>query len=116
MATKFTCLSITAAFALVSLIVMLVSLDPLLGADPFAGVGLGGLTPAVSVNRALKGDRLPFASHAISTSTQANPAAWPDPLRSPNGLRRQRIPLGCDRAFSPISSPLLANVYRRCTV
>jgi hypothetical protein len=29
---------------------------------------------------------------------------------------REKIPVGCDRAFSPVSSPRLANVFQRCTV
>ena len=29
---------------------------------------------------------------------------------------REKIPVGCDRAFSPISSPRLADVFRRCAV
>lgn len=65
-------------------------------------------TPAVSVNRALKGDRLP----------SVNPTALK--LRSPvaplQTQSRARVPVGCDNAFSPISSPRLANVFRRCVV
>jgi hypothetical protein len=29
---------------------------------------------------------------------------------------REKVPLGCDGAFSPVASPRLANVFRRCTV
>jgi len=58
-----------------------------------------------SVDRALKGDRL----RSIS------PAVFPHQL----GLRslpstQGNIPVGCDRAFSAISSPQLAHVFGRC--
>jgi hypothetical protein len=58
-----------------------------------------------SVDRALKGDRL----RSIS------PAVFPHEL----GLRllpptHAKIPVGCDRAFSAISSPQLAHVFGRC--
>ena len=71
------------------------------------GVGLSS-TPAASVNRALKGDRLPTAK----------PTAWQHEFRPPvTPLQsRARVPVGCDTAFSPISSPRLANVFRRCLV
>lgn len=66
-------------------------------------------TPAISVNRTLKGDRLP-----------ANPTAWQQefrpPVAPPQSQSRARVPLGCDNAFSPVSSPGLANVFRRCLV
>jgi hypothetical protein len=64
------------------------------------GAGLTA-TPPVAVNRALKGDRLP-ASSAVAP-------AFPAKSES-----RARVPVGCDNAFSSISSPRLANVFRRC--
>ncbi len=70
----------------------------------------GGLssTPAASVDRALKGDRLPTVK----------PTAWQHEFRPPvTPLQsRARVPVGCDTSFSPISSPRLANVFRRCLV
>ncbi len=65
-------------------------------------------TPAASVNRALKGDRLPAAK----------PTAWQHEFRPPVAplQSRARVPVGCDTSFSPISSPRLANVFRRCLV
>jgi hypothetical protein len=59
-------------------------------------------TPPVSVDRTLKGDRLPLSAPADKTEM---------PLPGPS---RIKIPIGCDRAFSPISSPRLANVFGRC--
>jgi len=61
---------------------------------------------APTVNRALKGDRLPLAASAHKTGAPEAPARQ----------SREKVPLGCDGAFSPISSPQLANVFRRCTV
>jgi hypothetical protein len=58
-----------------------------------------------SVNRALKGDRL----RSIS------PAVFPHQLGSRSLLSTHgRIPIGCDRAFSAVSSPKLARVFGRC--
>jgi hypothetical protein len=62
-----------------------------------------------SVNRLLKGDRLPTIS----------PAVWPHELGLPvppaRPESRKKIPVGCDAAFSPISAPRLADVFGRCT-
>jgi hypothetical protein len=81
---------------------------------PTIGAGLtGAATPAVSVNRTLKGDRLPVnispaLAPSLSVPLSSTPAA---PTRA-----RARIPLGCEAAFSPISAPRLAHVFRRCMV
>jgi len=68
-------------------------------------------TPATAVNRALKGDRLPGT---------AKPTAWQQEFRPPitplQSQSRARVPVGRDNTFSPISSPRLANVFRRCLV
>jgi hypothetical protein len=103
------------------LALFLVSLDPFLSAAPIAGGGagaaVGSATPAVSVNRSLKGDRLPLFNSGLSSSTGAKPAVWPGELRAPNRSQpRGHVPLGCDPAFSPVSSPSPANVYGRCMV
>lgn len=71
------------------------------------GTGLGA-TPPVSVNRALKGDRLPAAQPAA----QQHESGFP--FSSTQSQSRVRVPVGCDGAFSPISSPRLANIFRRC--
>ena len=67
----------------------------------------GMLTPAPSVNRALKGDRLP----------SLYPAVWPHELGFSPAKSRQhgKVPVGCDAAFSQISAPRLADVFGRCT-
>ena len=74
---------------------------------PTRGTGLLDLAPAPAVNRALKGDRLPVARPAAGFEEPHAPA------RAGAGLR---IPLGCERAFSPIASPRLADFFRRCMV
>jgi hypothetical protein len=64
---------------------------------------------AMSVNRTLKGDRLPLAArthrHNVnSPSTQMAPAS------------AKRAPLGCDPAFSPVVEPAKAHIFKRCMV
>jgi len=67
----------------------------------FPNAGLLAASAPLSVDRAFKGDRLPLAA---------------DKIRAPasSAQAREKIPLGCDPAFSAISSPLLANIFRRC--
>ncbi len=77
---------------------------------PTTGAGLSATHPSVVVNRAHKGDRLPTVK----------PANRPDelglPLSPARAMPPGAIPPGCDPAFSPISSPQLAHVFRRCLV
>ncbi len=68
----------------------------------FPSTGVFALTLSVSVDRSLKGDRLPVARSV--DKTEAPPASQTS----------RDIPFGCERAFSPISAPRLANVFRRC--
>ncbi len=101
---RLLCLRIAGAIALCSLGFLLVSFDPFLSAAPI-GVGSSDHTPAVSVNRFRKGDRLPLHHSG---------AVWRD-LRVPDGLQSQRkVPFGCDPAFSPVASPSMSKVYGRC--
>ena len=65
---------------------------------------------SVSVDRTLKGDRLPFSA-TLSKSHELGSPAVPEHLQS-----RAKIPVGCEAAFSSISAPRLANIFRRCTV
>jgi hypothetical protein len=97
-------LSIAGAVALASLAFFLVSFAPLLSAAPFSP-GISDGTPAVSVNRFRKGDRLPlYDSRAVR----------PDP-ETPDHLQTEgKVPLGCDPAFSPVTSPELSRLYGRC--
>jgi hypothetical protein len=75
---------------------------------PTTGAGLSAASSRVLVDRTHKGDRLPLAKPANEADQFA-----PSPARP---LPRGRIPAGCDPAFSPISSPQLAHVFRRCLV
>jgi hypothetical protein len=72
----------------------------------FPSAGLFTLNPT-TVDRSFKGDRLPLPVGL--NKIEETPA-------SPTRQTREKVPLGCDGAFSPISSPLLAHVFRRCTV
>ena len=99
-------LSIAGVLALASLAFFVVGFAPLLNAAPFSQ-GISDRAPTVSVNRFRKGDRLPLVD------TRALP---PGP-QMPDGLEIQsqgKVPLGCDPAFSPVTSPALANLYGRC--
>jgi len=78
---------------------------------PTTGAGLSTASSRVLVDRAHKGDRLPVAKPANEADQFAPPP--PSPARP---LPKGRIPAGCDPAFSPISSPQLSHVFRRCLV
>ena len=99
---------IVSALGLVALAALFVGIDPFLS----AGASLSSQTPAVSVNRTLKGDRLPIANSAILDvpDGQARFARQP-------GAETAQTPFACDPAVSLIRSPNAAptaNVYRRC--
>jgi hypothetical protein len=105
-------LRIVSAFGFVALAALFVGIDPFLG----VGASLSSQTPAVSVNRTLKGDRLPIANSAILDvpDSQARFA------RQPGTETRALTPFACDPAVSlirsPNSPPPTGDVYRRCTV
>jgi hypothetical protein len=108
-------LRIVVAFALVSFAFFFASLEPFLRAAPIGGPAVNDRTPAVSVNRDRKGDRLLILSNpANSYPTGAKGAIWWD-LRGQGSSRTGRqVPIGCDPAFSPVTSPSLAKVFGRC--
>lgn len=94
------CSSGLAAFALAF---SFLSVQTFLSAAPIQS-GIRATKPLFEVNHFRKGDRLPLY----------RPDAPPE-QRVPDGLQtQQKVPLGCDRAFSPVSSPAAANVYGRC--
>jgi hypothetical protein len=66
----------------------------------FSGAGLFTVNPP-TVDRTSKADRLPLT---IGT------------LAAPRQQSREKVLVGCAGALSPIASPRLANVLRRCTV
>jgi hypothetical protein len=94
------------AAALLSLSFLLVALIPFLSTDWGDASGVGR-TPAVSVNREFKGDRLPLPSELNSAISRSEP-------QQRQSKPARHIPVGCDGAFSPISAPELAHVYGRC--
>jgi hypothetical protein len=101
---------IVSALGLVALAALFVGIDPFLS----AGASLSSQTPAVSVNRTLKGDRLPTANSAILDLPDGQARF----AQQPSTERRAQTPFACDPAFSlirsPNSAPAGANVYRRC--
>jgi hypothetical protein len=98
------CVGMASAAGLLALAFVFVALDAFLS-DPHAGT-----TPGFAVDRSLKGDRLP-----ISNATLLNAPDWRSEFGVlPNPDSHAQMPVGCDPAFSSISSPPQANVFRRC--
>jgi hypothetical protein len=56
------------------------------------------------VDRTLKGDRLTNPPGKIGSKSQ------------PSLVRAHKVPMGCDRAFSSISSPQFSTIFGRCLV
>jgi hypothetical protein len=81
------------------------------GVDPFlsAGATLTGKTQGFTVNRALKGDRLPLVAPTV-VDTQDWQTQFNN-LRKPQASAEK--PFACDPAFSPIFVKA-KNVYGRC--
>ena len=84
------------ALGVTALALFFVGLIPFLSAEPSAGAWLAS---TFSVNREYKGDRLPLPSDIRSQRRSQMPA---------------EVPVGCDPAFSPVSSPRMAYFYGRC--
>ena len=78
----------------------------------FPSTGMFASNPAPSVNRVLKGDRLPLIGRAMQTHEES-PTLPASPVQPAAG---GRVPVGCEAAFSPISAPQLATIFRRCVV
>ena len=93
---------VAGGFGIVSLALLFVGVIPFFSADPTAGAGLVHRAPTFSVNREFKSDRLPIAPLS---------AASRDAIRAQHP---EKIPVGCDSSFSPISAPRLAYIYGRC--
>ena len=93
------------ALGITALAVFFVGLIPFF-ADPTVGAGIAAKAPTFSINRQFKGDRLPVsgalgsARRGLSTQEQSS--------------KPQKIPVGCEGSFSPISSPRLAHIVGRC--
>ena len=100
--------AITSALGVTALALLFLSLVPFLSVAPTAGAAYVPRTPAFTVNREFKGDRLPI--HA-----PLDPSVWRTEFGSLAHARApHEIPFACEPSFSPISSPRLANIYGRC--
>jgi hypothetical protein len=96
---------IAGAFGATALAVFFLGFLPLLG-DPTAGAGVAAKsTPSFSVNRELKGDRLPISNVTPAASRTGSSVEQSEP---------DQIPVGCEGSFSPISAPRFAHVFGRC--
>jgi hypothetical protein len=73
------------------------------GADPFLSAG-ADLTNTFTVNRVLKGDRLPVS--VVPDWNNAFGTEAPGP--------HAQTPFACDAAFSAISSTAASNYFGRC--
>ncbi len=93
------------ALGVISLALLIVGIVPFLSADPTAGAGLTGKAP-YTVNHEFKGDRLPL--------TVVNSSAFRGAASRLHAGTPEEIPVGCDPAFSVVSSPRLAYFYGRC--
>jgi hypothetical protein len=98
---------IAGALGITALAVCFLGLIPFLGAAP-SGAAYGPSAPSFTVNRALKGDRLPMHD-------ALNASAWRTDFGSlARASAPREIPVGCEPSFSPVSSPRLASIYGRC--
>ncbi len=98
---------ITGALGVTALAVCFLGLIPFLSAVP-SGAGYVPSAPPVTVNRALKGDRLPMHD-------ALNASAWQTDFASlAHASVPHEVPVGCDPSFSPVTSPRLAYIYGRC--
>jgi len=97
---------------IIALALLLVGFVPFLGADRTAGAGIGASGSAVSVNRDGKAERQPVTAPTkiYVPDWNAEFGALPQTQPAP----RAQMPLGCDPAFSPITSPVRYNVFGRC--
>jgi hypothetical protein len=116
---------IAGALGITALALFFVSVIPFF-ADPIVGAGFAAKSPSFSVNREFKGDRLP-ASSIATVASRSRPQNGPDTrdlgardlgARDLGGQdqaqKPRRLPVGCEGAFSPISSPRLAHILGRC--
>jgi hypothetical protein len=87
------------------------------------GTGLFTVNPP-QLDRSFKSDRLPLTAPAdspkigskIEPKTERKIESKIRAPAAPTQQSREKMPVGCDSAFSPISSPRQAKVFRRCTV
>jgi hypothetical protein len=82
-------------------VMLAVSIAGLVSFPIFSGAGILVDKLQTSLNRMFMDDHLP--------------PAGPEERRLPASTR-ERQPFGCDSAFSPVASPELAEIFRRCSV
>jgi hypothetical protein len=78
---------------------------------PNTGRGKPIAKQTMMVDRTLKGDRLLLREPSIRPREFGLPVSPQQKSQT-----REKIPVGCDAAFSPVAAPQLANVFRRCAV
>jgi hypothetical protein len=87
---------------------------------PFVGVMLAFVIVGVTVLPTFPGasvlTSLPHAPSNRTIKGDRSPAVMPDGRSGPQLQTREKLPFGCDGAFSPVASPSLANISRRCVV
>ncbi|HTZ02497.1 MAG TPA: hypothetical protein VMC05_09210 [Xanthobacteraceae bacterium] len=108
---------IAGALAVTSLAIVFVGLIPFLGGAPGMGANYAPHDPGISVNRELKGDRLPTHTAAAAPTILLNDFATLARARAQAGSESAgppNVPFACERSFSPVASPRLAYVYGRC--
>jgi hypothetical protein len=101
---------IAGALGITTLALFFVGLIPFF-ADPTVGAGIAAKAPSFSVNRQFKGDRLPVSSAPNSSAPNVARRGLSTQEQS---SKPQKIPVGCEGSFSPISSPRLAHIVGRC--
>lgn len=110
-----TYLRIVGAAGVVTFAFMLGSLVQFLNVDPVAGAVLKTGEPPFAVNHFRKGDRLPL--YQPSATNAGSTAVRRDTPPSRYHLEMtDKMPVGCDPAFSPITMSARVLVYGRCTV
>jgi hypothetical protein len=100
--TRLLFVRFTGALGITALAVFFVGLIPFLSDEPSVGAQF---TPTFLVNREYKGDRLPVRSDINPAVSRAS---------SQRSQMPAEIPVGCDAAFSPVSTPQMAYFYGRC--
>jgi hypothetical protein len=106
MAKLFVC--ITGALGVTALAIGILGLIPFLSAAPSGAGYVPSTPPDVTVNHALKGDRLPMHD-------ALNASAWQIDFASlARASVSHDVPFGCEPSFSPVTSPRLAYIYGRC--
>jgi hypothetical protein len=100
---------IASALGITGLALLFVGLIPFF-ADPTVGAGIAAKAPSFSVNREFKGDRLPVAGAPSAASRRLSTQE----STQEQSAKPAKLPVGCEGAFSPISSPRLAHVIGRC--